>query len=125
MAKWSMRVVEFIDHTAVLWLVIEYDIQYQLGIVETPGIDELTSEQLDFTAVADDLVAMGAQDDAIQSAHVGGHVSEPHKAAILGALQITDDLFRSQASEKALARSVVERIGALRQTAAAAIKGGE
>ena len=63
-------------------------------------------------------------DEAIQSAHVSGHVSEPHKAAILGALQITDDLFRSQASEKALARSVVERIDALRQMAAAAIKAG-
>lgn len=60
-------------------------------------------------------------DDAIQKAHVGGHVSEPHKAAILAALQITDDLFRSRASERALSRSVVERAEAMRQMASDAL----
>jgi len=32
-------------------------------------------------------------DARIQSVHVSGHVAEPHKAAILAAMQITDDLF--------------------------------
>lgn len=33
-------------------------------------------------------------DDAIQDAHLDLHVSEPRKAAILAALQITDQLFQ-------------------------------
>lgn len=54
-------------------------------------------------------------DDAIQRAHVAGHVPEPHKAAILAALQITDDLFRVRASEAAQARTVADRLSALRE----------
>lgn len=51
-------------------------------------------------------------DEAIQEAHIRGHVSEPHKAAILAALKITDELFRARRSEEA-GRSAAERIGAL------------
>ena len=35
-------------------------------------------------------------DEAIRDAHLGLHVSEPHKAAILAALQITDQLFQAR-----------------------------
>jgi cell division protein ZapA len=33
-------------------------------------------------------------DEAIRTAHLQSHVSEPHRAAILAALEITDELFR-------------------------------
>lgn len=52
-------------------------------------------------------------DDAIQEAHVGGHTAEPHKAAILAALKITDELFRLRREKDALEEAVRERIGAL------------
>ncbi len=52
-------------------------------------------------------------DSAIQEAHVRGHVSEPHKAAILAAMQITDRLFRSEAEKEELETAVGERLSEL------------
>ena len=52
-------------------------------------------------------------DSAIQEAHVRGHVSEPHKAAILAAMQITDRLFRSEAEKEELETAVGERLSDL------------
>jgi cell division protein ZapA len=49
-------------------------------------------------------------DDAIQEAHVGGHVVEPHKAAILAALKITDEMFRARAEAAGLSETVRERV---------------
>ena len=49
-------------------------------------------------------------DDAIQEAHVGGHVTEPHKAAILAALKITDELFRARAEAAGLTETVRSRV---------------
>jgi cell division protein ZapA len=49
-------------------------------------------------------------DDAIQEAHVGGHVAEPHKAAILAALKITDELFRARAESAGIGEVVRERV---------------
>jgi len=55
-------------------------------------------------------------DSAIQEAHVRGHVSEPHKAAILAAMQITDRLFRSEAEKEELETAVGERLSELSGT---------
>lgn len=52
-------------------------------------------------------------DSAIQEAHLRGHVSEPHKAAILAAMQITDRLFRSEAEKEELGTAVGERLSEL------------
>ncbi|MDP2469867.1 MAG: cell division protein ZapA [Candidatus Palauibacterales bacterium] len=59
-------------------------------------------------------------DDAVQQAHVRGQVAEPHRAAVLAALQITDELFRTrrqltEGSEEMLARvsALRERVGAV------------
>ena len=52
-------------------------------------------------------------DSAIQEAHVRGHVSEPHKAAILAAMQITDRLFRSEAEKEEVETEVGERLSEL------------
>ena len=49
-------------------------------------------------------------DDAIQEAHVGGHVAEPHKAAILAALKITDEMFRARAEAAGLSEKVRDRV---------------
>ena len=49
-------------------------------------------------------------DDAIQEAHVGGHVAEPHKAAILAALKITDEMFRARAEAAGLGETVRKRV---------------
>jgi cell division protein ZapA len=54
-------------------------------------------------------------DDAVQQAHVRGQVAEPHRAAVLAALQITDELFQNR---KVLAESsddVLARLTALRE----------
>ena len=53
-------------------------------------------------------------DSAIQEAHVRGHVAEPHKAAILAAMQITDRLFRAEAEKDELQRLVEERVAGMR-----------
>lgn len=52
-------------------------------------------------------------DDAIQEAHLRGHVAEPHKAAILGAMKITDELFRIRGEKEALEREMTSRLSAL------------
>lgn len=54
-------------------------------------------------------------DEAIQEAHVGSHVTEPHRAAILAALEITDRLFRVRAERDELREEVSERVGRLRR----------
>ncbi len=54
-------------------------------------------------------------DEAIQEAHVGSHVTEPHRAAILAALEITDRLFRVRAERDELREEVRERVGRLRR----------
>jgi cell division protein ZapA len=53
-------------------------------------------------------------DSAIQEAHVRGHVAEPHKAAILAAMQITDRFFRAQAEKEEFERSIGKRLLELR-----------
>ena len=53
-------------------------------------------------------------DSAIQEAHVRGHVAEPHKAAILAAMQITDRLFRAHADAEELQRELGERVTEMR-----------
>lgn len=53
-------------------------------------------------------------DSAIQEAHVRGHVAEPHKAAILAAMQITDRFFRAQAEKEEFERSIGKRLLDLR-----------
>lgn len=49
-------------------------------------------------------------DEAIQEAHIGGHVSEAHKAAILAAMKITDELFRARAEVAGIEQQVRERL---------------
>jgi cell division protein ZapA len=54
-------------------------------------------------------------DQAINEAHVRGHISEAHKAAILAAMQITDQLFRAQAELASLESMTEERLSALQE----------
>jgi len=49
-------------------------------------------------------------DDAIQEAHVGGHIVEPHRAAILAALKITDELFKTRREANGLSDAVQNRV---------------
>tara|TARA_B100001750_G_C15365522_1_gene524534 strand:- start:268 stop:612 length:345 start_codon:yes stop_codon:yes gene_type:complete len=49
-------------------------------------------------------------DDAIQEAHVRGHIAEPHRAAILAALKITDELFRSREDVGELSEVIQTRV---------------
>ena len=53
-------------------------------------------------------------DEAINEAHIRGHIAEPHKAAILAAMQITDQLFRAQSELASLESTTEERLAALR-----------
>lgn len=62
-------------------------------------------------------------DEAIQAAHVKSHVSEPHKAAILAALEITDELFRTRSERDALRRRVTSRVTRLRERVEEALEG--
>ncbi len=64
-------------------------------------------------------------DDAIQEVHVRGHVSQRDKAAILAALQITDELFRRKASHLNQSRAVTERATALTVRIEDVLAGGE
>lgn len=64
-------------------------------------------------------------DDAIQAAHVGGHVSEPHKAAILAAMKITDELFRARAEVAGVDQRVRERLTELAERLEQALDAGE
>lgn len=63
-------------------------------------------------------------DDRVNAVHVTGHVSEPHKAAILAAMQITDELFRARTEKDTMATNAVERIGALRARVDGALAAG-
>lgn len=54
-------------------------------------------------------------DDAVQDAHVKGQVAEPHRAAVLAALQITDELFRERQTVSEHSATVLERLRALRE----------
>lgn len=60
-------------------------------------------------------------DDLIQEAHVRAKVPEPHKAAILAAMQITDQMFRTRAAGQAQARMVADRLAGLRTRIEAAL----
>ncbi|MDH3734388.1 MAG: cell division protein ZapA [Gemmatimonadota bacterium] len=64
-------------------------------------------------------------DEAIQEAHVGGHVTEPHKAAILAALKITDEMFRARAESAGLTETVRTRVLDLASRLEAASGGGD
>lgn len=64
-------------------------------------------------------------DDAIQEVHVRGHVSQRDKAAILAALQITDELFRGRASQVNQSQSVLDRASDLRARIEGVLAGGE
>jgi len=63
-------------------------------------------------------------DDRVQAVHVTGHVAEPHKAAILAAMQITDELFETRNERTELARSVHARIQDLRSRVEKALDRG-
>ena len=54
-------------------------------------------------------------DEAIRDAHLQSHVSEPHRAAILAALEITDQLFRLQRERERQDERVAGGIEALRR----------
>lgn len=54
-------------------------------------------------------------DDAVQQAHVRGQVAEPHRAAVLAALQITDELFRTRRELTEHSDGVLERVTVLRE----------
>lgn len=54
-------------------------------------------------------------DGAIRQAHAHGRAVEPEKAAILAALQITDELYTARETGEAQARLVVDRLTALRR----------
>lgn len=62
-------------------------------------------------------------DEAIQEAHLHGHVSEPHKAAILAALEITDELFRTRRERDELVRSAADRASDMRRRVEEALEG--
>lgn len=62
-------------------------------------------------------------DEAIQAAHVKSHVSEPHRAAILAALEITDELFRTRSERDELRRDVARRATRLRERVEEALEG--
>ena len=53
-------------------------------------------------------------DDAIRDAHLGLHVSEPHKAAILAALQITDQLFQLREESQSERERISSKISEIR-----------
>jgi len=62
-------------------------------------------------------------DDAIQQAHVRGHVAEPQRAAVLAALQITDELFRNRAVLTEQTDGVLGRLVDLRKRVDEAVQG--
>lgn len=62
-------------------------------------------------------------DDLVRDAHLRTRVPEPHKAAVLAAMQITDELFRSRTAQQAQERLVAERLAGLRARVDAALGG--
>ena len=63
-------------------------------------------------------------DDRVQAVHVSGHVSEPHKAAILAAMQITDEMFQAKAARADNVDLVHKRLSDLRERVDAAVNKG-
>mgnify|MGYP006277725897 CR=1 FL=1 len=61
-------------------------------------------------------------DEAIREAHLQSHVSEPHKAAILAALEITDELLRTRAERDELREGVEARLRSLRREVESALE---
>jgi len=53
-------------------------------------------------------------DELVREAHLRTRVPEPHKAAVLAAMQITDQLFRITAAQQQQGRLVAERLAGLR-----------
>lgn len=64
-------------------------------------------------------------DEAIRRAHLASHVSDPGKAAILAALEITDSLLRVRAERDALREALEDRVGGLRRRVENALETGE
>jgi len=64
-------------------------------------------------------------DDAVQQAHVRGQVAEPHRAAVLAALQITDELLRGRQDLAEQSDGVLARLTALRERVSAVVEGNE
>jgi cell division protein ZapA len=62
-------------------------------------------------------------DAAIQEAHLHSHVSEPHKAAILAALEITDQLFRARSERDEILRTATRRASEMRERVEEALEG--
>ncbi len=62
-------------------------------------------------------------DDAVQQAHVRGQVAERQRAAVLAALQITDELFRNRAALAEHSESVLGRLVELRKRVDEAVQG--
>ena len=63
-------------------------------------------------------------DDRVNAVHVSGHVSEPHKAAILAAMQITDEMFQAKAERADNVELVHKRLSDLRERVEAAVNKG-
>jgi cell division protein ZapA len=64
-------------------------------------------------------------DDAIQEAHVRGHIAEPHRAAILAALKITDELFKSRGDVDELNEVIQTRIAEFSEQLETVAKGAD
>lgn len=63
-------------------------------------------------------------DEAVQKAHVHGQVAESHRAAVLAALQITDELFRAREELSARIEDLVARLGVLRASVESTVEAG-
>jgi len=63
-------------------------------------------------------------DERVNSVHVSGHVAEPHKAAILAAMQITDELFQARAARDDQVELVHGRLSDLRERVEDALNRG-
>jgi len=63
-------------------------------------------------------------DERVNAVHVSARVSEPHKAAILAAMQITDELFQARAARDEQVDTVHQRIGDLRERVEEALNRG-
>jgi cell division protein ZapA len=63
-------------------------------------------------------------DERVNSVHVSGHVAEPHKAAILAAMQITDELFQARAARDDQVVLVQQRLSDLRERVEEALNRG-
>jgi cell division protein ZapA len=62
-------------------------------------------------------------DEAIREAHLQSRVSEPHRAAILAALEITDELFRLRYHARRSDERVAARAAELRASIEGTLEG--